>query len=74
MSAKGPKTTFHSWRRNFEDACRRAGVPRSDERASGASERGMASRYGKGHDLKTLSAWMQEIKYHDLDLSHLNAE
>ncbi len=70
--AKTAKTTFHSFRHNFEDACRDAGVPSDVMNAlQGHGEDGMAARYGRGHVLRTLDKWLQEVDYPELDLSHL---
>jgi integrase len=49
IDAKTPKTSFHSFRHNFEDACRNGGVPPHIMNAlQGHSEQGMAGRYGDG--------------------------
>ena len=72
VGAKTSKTTFHSFRHNFEDACREADVPAEVMNTlQGHSEEGMAKRYGKGHVLKTLDRWLQKVEYPELSLSHL---
>jgi integrase len=72
VGAKTHKTSFHSFRHNFEDACRAAGMPTNVMNAlQGHGEEGMAGRYGQGFDLATLNQWMRKIVYPELDLSHL---
>lgn len=72
VGAKGEKTTFHSFRHTFEDACRDAEMPTEIMNTlQGHSEKGMAARYGKGYVLPKLDEWMRRIKYDGLDLSHL---
>lgn len=49
IGAKTDKTSFHSFRHNFKDACRIAGVPPDiNDALLGHSLPGMAGRYGKG--------------------------
>jgi integrase len=70
--AKTGKTSFHSFRHNFEDACRDIDMPSEVMNTlQGHSEKGMAARYGKGYVLKKLHEWMGKIHYEALDLSHL---
>ncbi|MCV0429901.1 MAG: site-specific integrase [Roseibium sp.] len=70
--AKSEKTSYHSFRHNFRDACRAADVPDSVANALiGHTERGMAARYGKGYTPSDLKRWMEKISYPDLDLTHL---
>ncbi|MGV8865068.1 MAG: DUF6538 domain-containing protein [Pseudomonas sp.] len=72
VGAKGQKTTFHSFRHTFEDACRDAEMPTEIMNTlQGHSEKGMAARYGKGYVLPKLDEWMRRIKYDGLDLGHL---
>lgn len=72
VGAKGKKTTFHSFRHNFEDACREADMPSEVMNTlQGHGEDGMAARYGKGYVLRKLDEWMQRVTYEGLDLSHL---
>lgn len=72
VGAKGPKTSFHSFRHNFEDACRDADVPPEVMNTlQGHGESGMAARYGKGYVLRKLDEWVSKISYEGLDLSHL---
>ncbi len=70
--AAAPKTSFHSFRHNFEDACRNVDVPfEVMNTLQGHGESGMAKRYGKGYVLQHLDKWVRQIRYDDLDLSHL---
>lgn len=68
------KTSFHSFRHNFEDACRHGGVaPHIMDALQGHSERGQAGRYGRGgYGLAMLKEAMDLVQYPDLDLSHLH--
>lgn len=68
------KTSFHSFRHNFEDACRQSGVaPHLMDALQGHSERGQAGRYGKGgYGLAMLKVAMDLVQYPDLDLTHLH--
>jgi len=68
------KTSFHSFRHNFEDACRHGGVaPHMMDALQGHSERGQAGRYGKGgYGLAMLKEAMDQVQYPDLDLTHLH--
>lgn len=70
--AQAAKTSFHSFRHSFEDACRNVDVPFEVMNAlQGHGESGMAKRYGKGYVLQHLAKWVRQIKYEGLDLSHL---
>lgn len=70
--AKTPKTSFHSFRHNFEDACRDVDMPSEVMNTlQGHSEKGMAARYGKGYVLKKLHEWMCRVDYTNLELGHL---
>ena len=70
--ADATKTSFHSFRHSFEDACRNVDVPFEVMNAlQGHGESGMAKRYGKGYVLQHLDEWVRQIKYEGLDLSHL---
>jgi integrase len=72
VGIKRPKATFHSFRHNFEDACREAGIsPEIMNRLQGHVETGMSARYGSGHSLQSLNKAVQKIVYPSLDLSHL---
>lgn len=71
VGAKTPKTSFHSLRHNFKDACRNCGVPRDvADILQGHSLGGMAGRYGSGRiPVKTLAAEVSKIEFPELDLS-----
>lgn len=70
--ADAAKTSFHSFRHSFEDACRNVDVPFEVMNAlQGHGESGMAKRYGKGYVLQHLDKWVRQIRYDGLDLSHL---
>lgn len=71
--AKTDKTSFHSFRHNFEDACGNAQII-GDVRDTlqGHSSEGMRGRYGSREiDLGVLQSEMNKIEYRELDLSHL---
>ncbi|RED53493.1 site-specific integrase [Aestuariispira insulae] len=69
---KHNKISFHSFRHNFEDACREGGVSKDVMDAiQGHVETGMSGRYGSGHSLKVLNENMKKISYAGLDLAHL---
>ena len=69
---KHKTNAFHSFRHCFEDACRDSDVSAEVMNAlQGHSEKGMAARYGKGYALKKLSEAMGQLRFRDLDLSHL---
>lgn len=56
----------------FEDACRNSGISTSVMNAlQGHKESGMSVRYGQGFTLSVLSDAMGELRYPELDLSHL---
>lgn len=69
---KVPTNAFHSFRHSFEDACRACGVSKEIMDAlQGHGERGMSARYGRGYTLEVLNDAMKDLRYKDLDLSHL---
>ncbi len=69
---KSTKEVFHSFRHNFEDACRDSGVSVEIMNAlQGHVDGGMAGRYGRGFLLEKLHEAMREIKYRGFDVSHL---
>ena len=68
------KATFHSFRHQFRDALREAGVSTEDAERLGGWEVGKHSaerEYGQGPSLKRLRQQIQKVKYPKLDLSHL---
>ena len=71
--AKTSKTSFHSFRHNFEDACGNAKIT-GDVRDTlqGHSSGGMRARYGSRNiELEILHKEIIRIEYPDLDLLHL---
>lgn len=63
VGAKGAKTSFHSFRHNFEDACRDAEAPPEVMNTlQGHGESGMAARYGKGYVLRKLDVLISTQK------------
>ena len=71
IGVKTDKTSFHSFRHNFEDACRNGEVPpHIMDALQGHAERGMAGRYGDGrYRLDLLKANIERVSYPDLNLS-----
>ncbi len=71
IGVKTEKTSFHSFRHNFEDACRYGEVPpHIMDALQGHAERGMAGRYGDGgYRLDLLKKNIERVTYADLDLS-----
>lgn len=65
--------SFHSFRHNFRDAIRHAGVPIDVTRALGGWGRGsgIEERYGQGTRASVLAEWMAKISYPDVDFSPL---
>ncbi|NOX41603.1 MAG: site-specific integrase [Alphaproteobacteria bacterium] len=73
IGAKTEKTSFHSLRHNFEDACRNSRVEWSIMNAlQGHAEKGQGGRYGDGYHLEVLKAEMDKLAYPGLDLSRIN--
>ncbi len=71
---KKGKNSFHSFRHNFEDACRDSGISKGVMDAlQGHREDGMSGRYGRGYRLQKLEE-MRRLHYRDLDLEHLMVE
>ncbi|MGR3512954.1 MAG: DUF6538 domain-containing protein [Paracoccaceae bacterium] len=71
IGVKTAKTSFHSFRHNFEDACRNGGVPPNIMDAlQGHAERGMAGRYGDGrYRIDLLKENIERVEYPGLDLT-----
>jgi integrase len=68
------RATFHSFRHQFRDALREAGVSTEDAERLGGWEVGMHSaerEYGHGPSLKRLRQQIQKVKFPNLDLRHL---
>lgn len=71
-NVKHSRNSFHSFRHNFEDVCRSSGISLEVMNAlQGHSEVGMAGRYGRGFDLNSLHQAVCELRYEELELSHL---
>ena len=72
VDAKHKKNAFHSFRHNFEDACRNSGVTFEVMNTfQGHRQPGMAGRYGSGYSIKVLAEEMAKVRYEGLDLGHL---
>ncbi|MGR3760647.1 DUF6538 domain-containing protein [Roseobacteraceae bacterium NS-SX3] len=73
IGAKTTKTSFHSFRHNFKDACRNSGVnPDIADLLQGHSLKGMAGRYGSGKLLLTrLRDEMDKVEFPGVSLDHL---
>lgn len=66
------RKVFHSFRHNFKDACRRAGIEEAVHDALTGHSNGSVGRgYGRGFQVATLAKAMNTITYPALDLSHL---
>lgn len=63
--------SFHSFRHNFRDAIRHAGVPIDVTKALGGWGRGsgIEDRYGQGTRASVLAGWMAKIEYPEIDLT-----
>lgn len=75
LGIKHDRISFHSFRHNFEDACRNSRIPLDFVNAlQGHAQQGMAGRYGNGlYGLQLLNEEMQKLAYDGLDLSHLKS-
>ncbi len=73
IGAKTSKTSFHSFRHNFKDACRHAGInPDINDILLGHALPGMAGRYGDGHvPLPVLHEAVRKLTFFDLALDHI---
>jgi integrase len=74
--ADRPRTCFHSFRHNYRDALRDAGVGRELALAlggwAGASESGEThAMYGSGFDIQRLAQAVSSLTFRGLDLAHL---
>lgn len=68
------RKVFHSFRHNFKDACRRAGIQEAVHDAlTGHSNGSVGRNYGLGYRVAELAEAMNKITYPALDLSHLEA-
>lgn len=73
LGIKSDKTSFHSFRHNFKDACRHAGVPPDiNDILLGHALPGMAGRYGDGSaPLELLYDAVARVQHAGLSLQHL---
>lgn len=73
LGAKTDKTSFHSFRHNFKDACRHGGVhPDINDILLGHALSGMAGRYGDGNvDLPVLYEAVGKVVHRGLSLRHI---
>ncbi|WP_166636173.1 DUF6538 domain-containing protein [Aliiroseovarius marinus] len=73
LGTKTDKTSFHSFRHNFKDACRHAGInPDINDILLGHALPGMAGRYGDGNiPLHRLYEAMCKVEYSGLSLQHI---
>lgn len=75
IGVKTDKTSFHSFRHSFEDACRNGLVPPNiTDALQGHAESGMAGRYGDGrYRIELLKDNIEKVVYPGLDLSKVLA-
>lgn len=73
IGAKTAKTSFHSFRHTFKDACRHAGVnPDINDILLGHALPGMAGRYGDGNvPLSVLYEAISSMKHSGQSLTHI---
>lgn len=72
LGLKHGKNAFHSFRHNFEDACRASGISiEVMNTLQGHTEAGMSGRYGSGYQMTTLADAIERLEYRGLDVSHL---
>lgn len=65
--------SFHSWRHNFRDATRNAGVPIDAIRALGGWARGSSieERYGQGARASVIAEWLAKVSYPGVNFAPL---
>ncbi|UWQ99038.1 site-specific integrase [Rhodobacteraceae bacterium S2214] len=75
IDIKTSKTSFHSLRHSFQDACRRAKVYQGHgEAIAGREEGGTGGAYGgEGYDVSELNASLQLISYPSVDWTSIPA-
>lgn len=74
LGIKHSQNAFHSFRHNFEDACRNSGVSSEVMNAlQGHTEHGMAGRYGKGFSIDKLADGVAKLRYPELSLMAASA-
>ncbi|UZD90329.1 site-specific integrase [Cognatishimia activa] len=76
IGAKTPKTSFHSFRHNFKDACRHVGINSDlNDILLGHALPGMSGRYGDGKvPVKVLHNAVCKIRYDAVGMDHLYKE
>lgn len=75
LGIKTPKTSLHSLRHNFRDACRSANLSKEVTYALGGWKRtqdGNGEVYGSGFPMKALKAELSKVRYKGLRLSLLD--
>ncbi|KRB29970.1 hypothetical protein ASD99_22915 [Mesorhizobium sp. Root695] len=70
---KPRRLVFHSFRNNFNDALRHAGVPEELRKAINGwqEQRSMDQRYGRGQTVETLFEHVKKVEYPGLSLEFL---
>ncbi len=69
LNIKTSKKTFHSFRHNFQDSCRDAGVPwDTREILAGRQIHNTSEIYGSGYSIHKLNEWLQKVDYGYIDL------
>ncbi len=69
------RKVFHSFRHNFKDACRRAGIQEAVHDAlTGHSNGSVGRNYGLGYRVAELAEAMNKITYPAVDFSHLEVD
>lgn len=72
IGIKSGKTSFHSLRHNFKDACRAAKISGEVMDAlQGHAEGGQRDRYGSGYPIEVLRDAMQSIDYPSVDFTRI---
>jgi integrase len=72
VGIKNPRLCFHSFRHNFVDALRDAGIPDAVKKALiGHSDPSVTALYGSGEPIQQLANAMSRLRYEGLDLNHL---
>lgn len=73
VGVKHPKKVFHSFRHTYRDALREADISREKVRALGGWTSGNTDDdYGSGLRAATLAKDIENVRYPELDLSHLH--
>lgn len=65
--------SFHSFRHNFKDRCREAGIPEeASDQITGHSNPSTGRSYGTGYSELKLKSYIDQVSYPGLNLSHLH--